>query len=386
MTEDSYLGNLADPLTLNRYSYVKASPLNYVDPSGHESYWIDGRWVEASLSMPSNAIKPRNWGSWSDAISNNMIQGAQRSQLARAMEDAEHAAHTQVCLDVAEIAQSTFDFITSFILGAVTATVENTVGWYVTLSHSGTILAGEKLVTLTDAIEDVVSNKLAFYIGKLVADIGGMIGGISLAFLGAGGNAGGLALAPATVGTSIALSAAGAAITLEGVAITVSAANDIAISAKGIAAEISKSPSSSGTNDDSGDEEKIDSKLVKAADDISQKAKNGSLKRGKNYHGRLGEELEKEILSNPDAVYVTNNNKQNLVFRKGDNVVIVESKGSSKGNIITSYGPGGPRGESGAAIFGGSPSEPGMPATHEDIINGIMQPGGGTFPPATQIR
>ncbi len=34
LTEDSYLGNISDPLTLNRYNYVKSSPLNYVDPSG----------------------------------------------------------------------------------------------------------------------------------------------------------------------------------------------------------------------------------------------------------------------------------------------------------------------------------------------------------------
>ena len=35
LTEDSYLGNISDPLTLNRYNYVKGSPLNYIDPSGH---------------------------------------------------------------------------------------------------------------------------------------------------------------------------------------------------------------------------------------------------------------------------------------------------------------------------------------------------------------
>ena len=35
ITEDSYLGKLTDPLTLNRYNYVKSSPLNYIDPSGH---------------------------------------------------------------------------------------------------------------------------------------------------------------------------------------------------------------------------------------------------------------------------------------------------------------------------------------------------------------
>jgi len=34
--EDGYLGNITDPLTLNRYAYTKNSPLNYMDPSGHE--------------------------------------------------------------------------------------------------------------------------------------------------------------------------------------------------------------------------------------------------------------------------------------------------------------------------------------------------------------
>ena len=34
--EDTYLGDITDPLTLNRYAYVKNSPLNYVDPSGNK--------------------------------------------------------------------------------------------------------------------------------------------------------------------------------------------------------------------------------------------------------------------------------------------------------------------------------------------------------------
>ena len=33
--EDTYLGRITDPLSLNRYAYVKNSPLNYTDPSGH---------------------------------------------------------------------------------------------------------------------------------------------------------------------------------------------------------------------------------------------------------------------------------------------------------------------------------------------------------------
>ncbi|MDD1504377.1 hypothetical protein PVA17_16675 [Lysinibacillus sp. CNPSo 3705] len=127
-------------------------------------------------------------------------------------------------------------------------------------------------------------------------------------------------------------------------------------------------------------------KQAKSANDISKKANEGKIKYASNYHGRLGKEKELEILSNPDSVYVAGNNSQNLIYMKGGNVVIVESKGSSKGNTITSYGPDGARGESGAAIFGGKPTDPGKPVTHDAIVNGsIPTPSGGTMPPATQI-
>ncbi|MBD5459384.1 MAG: hypothetical protein HDR26_00345, partial [Lachnospiraceae bacterium] len=35
LTEDSYLGEIMRPLTLNRYGYCLGNPVNYVDPSGH---------------------------------------------------------------------------------------------------------------------------------------------------------------------------------------------------------------------------------------------------------------------------------------------------------------------------------------------------------------
>ncbi|MDL2302252.1 hypothetical protein LJC58_07850, partial [Lachnospiraceae bacterium OttesenSCG-928-D06] len=35
LTEDSYLGEIKEPLTLKRYAYCVASPLNYWDPSGY---------------------------------------------------------------------------------------------------------------------------------------------------------------------------------------------------------------------------------------------------------------------------------------------------------------------------------------------------------------
>ncbi|WP_156130303.1 hypothetical protein [Paenibacillus durus] len=146
-----------------------------------------------------------------------------------------------------------------------------------------------------------------------------------------------------------------------------------------------KPPKAEGTGKAEGEPKGFE-KQAKSASDISGKAKDGKIKYASNYHGRLGKEKELEILSKPDAVYVSGNNSQNLIYRKGDNVVIVESKGSSKGNVITSYGPDGARGESGAAIFGGKPTDPGMPVTHDSIVKGtIPTPSGGTMPPATQI-
>ncbi len=58
----------------------------------------------------------------------------------------------------------------------------------------------------------------------------------------------------------------------------------------------------------------------------------------------------------------------------------------SAGKIVTSCGPGGPRGESGAAIYGGSPADPGMPITHEMLVTGqVSTPGVGRLPVAKQI-
>lgn len=110
----------------------------------------------------------------------------------------------------------------------------------------------------------------------------------------------------------------------------------------------------------------------------------------RGYHGRLTPERELEVMSNPDAVYMSSDRDQRFTFRQGGDIVV--TLGADNGNpsrsnhIFTSYGPSGPRGESGAAIFGGSPSDPGMPITHDQIVNGkIAKPEGGFLAPAKQI-
>ena len=40
--EDTYLGDITEPLTLNRYAYVKNSSMNYADPSGHVAEYLTG--------------------------------------------------------------------------------------------------------------------------------------------------------------------------------------------------------------------------------------------------------------------------------------------------------------------------------------------------------
>ena len=42
LTEDSYPGEVTDPLSQNRYSYVQNNPVNYTDPSGHRMVWMGG--------------------------------------------------------------------------------------------------------------------------------------------------------------------------------------------------------------------------------------------------------------------------------------------------------------------------------------------------------
>jgi len=37
ISRDSYLGDLLRPLSQNRYTYVENNPINYIDPSGHET-------------------------------------------------------------------------------------------------------------------------------------------------------------------------------------------------------------------------------------------------------------------------------------------------------------------------------------------------------------
>ena len=69
LTEDSYLGDIRNPLTLNRYSYCIGNPLFYDDPSGHEI----NPFVASALAGNEKAIEVKNQlisqgDKWADGV------------------------------------------------------------------------------------------------------------------------------------------------------------------------------------------------------------------------------------------------------------------------------------------------------------------------------
>ncbi|WP_440115587.1 RHS repeat-associated core domain-containing protein [Paenibacillus sp. QZ-Y1] len=52
ISEDTYEGELTNPLSLNLYTYVENNPLNYVDPTGHRAWLIHGTFSDADTWTP----------------------------------------------------------------------------------------------------------------------------------------------------------------------------------------------------------------------------------------------------------------------------------------------------------------------------------------------
>ena len=80
LSEDTYLGDISDPLTLNRYNYVKSSYLNYVDPSGKATETsLQGIEAHALLQgylkavMPDNVLVERQINNYYDKNGNPKI-------------------------------------------------------------------------------------------------------------------------------------------------------------------------------------------------------------------------------------------------------------------------------------------------------------------------
>lgn len=137
-------------------------------------------------------------------------------------------------------------------------------------------------------------------------------------------------------------------------------------------------------------EEKAQKRIDKIVDDVLARAQNGELKKHADYHGDTGhgftDERVLEILKKPDAVYQSSGQAGNFIFRKDNDIAVVYGPGAKQGQAITAYGESGIKGESGARALGGSPSDPGKPVTHEDIVEGRIPGKFGNLAPGVQIR
>jgi len=127
----------------------------------------------------------------------------------------------------------------------------------------------------------------------------------------------------------------------------------------------------------------------KVAQKVQQRAQDGTTRRAPNWHGHIDPQIEEEILKNPDAVYYSTGTGERITFRKGDDIVILDGRGATKGHAVTSYGPSGVLGDSGVKAYPNSglkATDPGLPVTHSMIINGQIPNGkGGFIAPAKQI-
>lgn len=137
-------------------------------------------------------------------------------------------------------------------------------------------------------------------------------------------------------------------------------------------------------------EEKAQKRLDKVVDDVIENAQDGGVKKHAKYHGDtshgFSDDRITEILKNPDAVYQTTGTSQRLMFRQGEDIVVLDGPDSTQGQAITAYGPSGIKGDSGATALGGKPTDPHPPITHEDIVQGRIPSKDGYMAPAKQIR
>jgi hypothetical protein len=150
-----------------------------------------------------------------------------------------------------------------------------------------------------------------------------------------------------------------------------------------------KKEGSGGTQEESGPKipEGLDKRLTKLVKDLIQRARNGKLLKSGNYHAHFDDATVLQILKDADAIYQSEGKAGRLIFRKGNDIVVVEGPGSGQGSVITGYGPSGIKGDSGAAALGGAAGDAGAPITDAMIKNGTIPvpQGRPPIPKAVQI-
>ena len=254
LTEDIYLGDISDPLTLNRYNYVKSNPLNYIDPSGFVSEYLTGPSYDPDDSWKANnyplsqtgsertefpvpvvsgteAVREL-WGSVSKGVANAVdmisenVSHAVKNKVKDLMEAAVKASVMIVCSDTVQLLHDVGNAIFSFIIGTVYGALE------------------PASVLLDFLIDSGGYDRAAFELGRIVGNAAAIAAIFGMFFAGGG------AISGAFMGGAMALTlgAAGAATVEIAAGATVIAAkgNSIAEALNSLISEMSGASNSGG--------------------------------------------------------------------------------------------------------------------------------------------
>ena len=75
-SEDTYSGDMSDPLTLNKYLYTNNDPVNYIDPTGHflDEIWNAVKEIGSATIKTAGDIGNAVWNIWKDPTPQNAIK------------------------------------------------------------------------------------------------------------------------------------------------------------------------------------------------------------------------------------------------------------------------------------------------------------------------
>ena len=209
MSEDSYLGDISDPLSLNRYNYVKSSYLNYMDPSGHEAMFPeDGVVFDNSYFYKLKKNTSKDWDEWSEQFT--ALNGEQQDYLANSMSQAEEDGQYDYCHETIQLSDKIYRTVYSYFVGMFVGYIESFNPSIIFRSDEGLTIDEFFSMRAPDStaysIGKLVGNFNAFLIGAIITAIGGITtGGAVLATISSGGAISGVTIMVAAEGIALAV-------------------------------------------------------------------------------------------------------------------------------------------------------------------------------------
>ena len=216
LSEDTYLGDISDPLTLNRYNYALSSYLNYKDPSGHDVMSPEDIMTPDDHNLSSffyNDVKENTNGDWKEwSRQFTALNEDQQDYLADSMSQAEDNSQYDYCHEEVQLSEKIYGSVYSYFIGMLVGYIEG--------FQPPVIFSSDEGLTIDEFFSMKVPNSTAYSIGRLIgnfnagligaviAAVGGTItGGSIAATIASSGTASGVTIL--TAGKGIALAAGG---------------------------------------------------------------------------------------------------------------------------------------------------------------------------------